>query len=211
MPPPRPPDDRSDRRLEELLERYGRLLSATLRRVCPRDLGIDTQDLEQEARVRLWRTLSRTGTGDRSADATESTPNPSYIYKVATSVAIDAIRAATARRDRLALPGGGGSSAGSGADDAPGLEAREPAEPPGRSPEDRARRRQVASAIEAGLAQLPAARQRAVRLHLWGLSSPEISRRTGWSETKTRSLISRGLAELRRRLTERGVDRDAGS
>ncbi len=191
-----PPDSPrvDERRLEDLLTRYSGLLTATIRRVCPRDLGIDTQDIEQEARVRLWRALSR---------ATDADPAASYIQKVAATSAIDAIRAALARRDRTALAdlGNGGEESDDSAEMATG-EA---------SPEDRMRRKQLAEAIEASVAELSAARCRAVRLHLWGLSSPEISLLTGWSGTKTRSLISRGLAEVRNSLRKKGVDAHVGS
>lgn len=183
-----------DRRLESLLSRFGGLLQATIRRVCPRDLGIDTQDIEQDARVRLWRALSRATNADLAA---------SYVQKVAATAAIDAIRAALARRDRKAL-----ADLGSPNDDSDPSEEIDSGEA---SPEDLARRREVGEAIESSIAELPQARRRAVRLHLLGLSSPEISRLTGWSGTKTRSLISRGLAELRRKLSEKGVDAHAGS
>lgn len=79
------------------------------------------------------------------------------------------------------------------------------------SPEEQARRRELATAIDAALDELPAARQRAVRLHLLGLGSPEIADLTGWSRTKSRSLISRGLRDLRSALASRGIDQDAGS
>ena len=186
-----------ERRLEDLLARYGALLAATIRRVCPYDLGIDTQDIEQEARVRLWRALARATDGNLAA---------SYIQKVAATAAIDAIRAARTRWDRMAL-----SDLGSRNEDQAGSGAGVELDSGQASPEDLTRRRQVGKAIESSISDLSHARSRAVRLHLWGLSSPEISRLTGWSPTKTRSLISRGLAQLRRRLSEQGVDAHAGT
>ena len=186
-----PPDHR---RLEEALARFGRLLEATVRRTCPRDLGIDTADVLQDARMRLWRFLER---------ATASELSASYVYRVAASAAIDATRSVVARReDRMAILAGGGGDSEEGALDPP-ADVRQ-------SPELLARGREVARAIESALGELSPPRERAVRLHLIGLSSPEISRLTGWSETKTRSLISRGLRDLRARLNERGIEHDVG-
>ncbi len=183
-----------DRRLEELLARYGGLLAATIRRACPRDLGIDTQDIEQDARLRLWRALSR---------ATEEGLGASYVRKVAATAAIDAIRAALARRDRKALADLG--SVDEDGEIGPELKSADA------TPEELARRRQVSESIASAIDALSPARRRAVRLHLFGLSSPEISGLTGWSGTKARSLISRGLAEVRRTLAEKGVDRYGGT
>jgi RNA polymerase sigma-70 factor (ECF subfamily) len=183
-----------ERRLEDLLARFGGLLRATIRRICPPDLGIDTQDIEQEARVRLWKALGR---------ATESEIVASYVQKVAATSTIDAIRAALARRDRKPL-----ADLESDADDggaATEIDSKEA------TPEDLARRREVGAAIEAAVAALSPRRRRAVRLHLYGLSSPEVARLTGWSETKIRSLVSRGLAEVRRELGRKGVDVRAGN
>ena len=183
-----------ERRLEDLLARFGGLLKATIRRLLPLDLGIDTQDIEQEARIRLWKALGRATNSDLAA---------SYVQKVAATSAIDAIRAALARRDRKALAdlesdaeeGGTEVAIGSG----------------GATPEDLASRREVGEAIAGAVAALSPRRRRAVRLHLFGLSSPEIARLTGWSETKIRSLISRGLAEVRAELAGKGVDVHAGN
>lgn len=186
-----------DPKLASLLERFGGLLSATIRRAVPSDLGIDTQDVEQDARIRLWRALGR---------ATEAELGASYVKRVAATAAIDAIRAALARRDRRSL-----DEHAPGSDGEEGATKAEETAATGPSPEEAARRRELGSTIVAAIGELGGDRRRAVRLHLYGLSSPEIGRLTGWSETKTRTLISRGLAELRGRLSEKGVDAHAGS
>src|SRR6185369_11886976 len=69
-----------DARLEALLAEYGRRLRALLLRLCPPDLRKDLDDIEQEARVRLWRALSR----ERNVIDVAS-----YLRRVATSVTID--------------------------------------------------------------------------------------------------------------------------
>lgn len=52
---------------------------------------------------------------------------------------------------------------------------------------------------------LAPARRVAVRMYLSGYEREEIAELLGWSEAKTRNLIYRGLADLRRCLTERGI------
>jgi DNA-directed RNA polymerase specialized sigma24 family protein len=52
--------------------------------------------------------------------------------------------------------------------------------------------------IEAALRQLSPDRQRAVRARLMGLEYDEIERLTGWAYDRTRNLVSRGLADLRK-------------
>jgi RNA polymerase sigma-70 factor (ECF subfamily) len=46
-------------------------------------------------------------------------------------------------------------------------------------------------------------------MHLAGYAREEIAQLLGWSEAKTRNLLYRGLADLRERLTARGIGWDA--
>ncbi len=182
----------TEARLAELLERYGGLLRRTLIHFCPRDLGLDFDDLEQEARLRLWRSLQR---------ATEIAHPASYLYRLAASVTIDAIRRATARREEAleeverALASGDSTAAS-------GLAAAVTAADPASLVE---RRLELARA-SAALATLPPPRRRAVGLHLQGFSPAEIGELLGWSEAKARSLVYRGLEELRRLLAAGGKE-----
>jgi RNA polymerase sigma-70 factor (ECF subfamily) len=61
--------------------------------------------------------------------------------------------------------------------------------------------KQVAQAID----EIPASRRPVVRMYLAGHPREEIAELLGWSEAKTRNLLYRGLADLRARLTERGI------
>jgi RNA polymerase sigma-70 factor (ECF subfamily) len=73
-----------------ILEKYGAFLRQTIARICPKDLGIQFDDIEQESRLRLWRAIE----AEREINF-----HGSYIYKIAVSVTIDAIRRAKARRE----------------------------------------------------------------------------------------------------------------
>src|SRR5688572_25553950 len=80
----------SDARLQELLLRYGAFLRRTIARVCPPELGLSLDDIEQEARIALWRALK---------SEREIAFPASYIYRVAVSATLRAIRRARARRE----------------------------------------------------------------------------------------------------------------
>jgi hypothetical protein len=43
--------------LDAILKKYGAFLRQTIARICPKDLGIQLDDIEQEARLRLWRAI----------------------------------------------------------------------------------------------------------------------------------------------------------
>jgi RNA polymerase sigma factor (sigma-70 family) len=171
-----PEDSATDARLSEMLDLYGQLLRRAIVHLCPRHLGLDFDDLEQEARVRLWRALRR---------ETEIEHPASYLFRLASSVTIDAMRRATARRERflesLTIP--------AVVNEVPSIDAGEIAE-----------RRLELRRVQEHLATLPADRRRAVGLHLQGFTPSEIAQLAGWTEPKSRSLVYRGLRELRERL-----------
>src|SRR5499426_1735916 len=73
-----------------ILEKYGAFLRQTIARVCPKDLGIQFDDIEQEARLRLWRAIE----AEREINF-----HGSYIYRIVVSVTINAIRRAKSRRE----------------------------------------------------------------------------------------------------------------
>jgi hypothetical protein len=43
--------------LNAILEKYGAFLRQTITSICPKDLGIQFDDIEREARLRLWRAI----------------------------------------------------------------------------------------------------------------------------------------------------------
>jgi len=171
-------------RYELLLERYELLLRAVIRRHCPPSLGIDVRDVEQDARLRLWKLVEREKELDDPA---------SYLFRIAVTTTIDAVRRVLTRKEEQ-LPDG------------------EPAELPGmmtnpnEAPDAVAERRELMMKIRAALATLIRNRRRAVELHLQGLTLGEISHLTGWSAGKTRNLVYRGLSDLREKLRQEGIE-----
>src|SRR6185503_18484021 len=81
----------AEARFDRIIVEYGTLLRNAIARVCPRDLGIQLDDVEQEARLRLWNGIKV---------EREIRDIPSYIYRVAMTTTIDAIRQARSRREK---------------------------------------------------------------------------------------------------------------
>ena len=183
-----PPDEAAiEARWRSLIEDYGRFLRRTIVRLCPRHMGLDFDDIEQEARLRLWNALK---------NEREITNPASYLYRIAATATIDAIRRVKARREEpLGLPGED-DPASEGPRDFVSLA----------DTVDGADRRLLVRQVEEALCRLPASRSRAVGLHLQGYTTAEIGQLLEWSEPKARNLVYRGLAELRERLREAGID-----
>jgi RNA polymerase sigma factor (sigma-70 family) len=165
-----------------LIDQYGDFLRRTIVGLCPRAVPLSVDDIEQEARVRLRRALR--------ADREISYPG-SYIYKVAVSATIRAIRRASARAEEP-LPEE--HSAG----DRTVLQALH--SDPGSSPEALAERGAPRRTLRDAVGRLSENRRLAVGLHLQGMTTVEIGDLMGWTEPKARNLVHRGLKDLRREL-----------
>jgi RNA polymerase sigma factor (sigma-70 family) len=177
-----------DARFHQLLARYGSLLRGTIVRVCPQALRASLDDIEQEARIRLWKVLHH---------EREIAHPVSYIYKVAVSTTLRAIRTAKAKREE---PIG---------EQEPGYDqatAAALATPPHASPEAVAERREWLRKIDAAMRQLAENRRIAVGLHLQGLTTQQIADLLEWTEPKARNLVHRGLRDLRDALRTEGIE-----
>jgi len=183
------PRSETHERFERLMGRYSALLRSVVAQHCPRGVGVEASDIEQEARVRLWRVLER---------EKELTDPASYIYRIAVTSAIDAVRRVVARREDQ-------FSTDTSDDDQAKDVLTIPADP-SHAPDAVTARRELMARIAAAVQSLPENRRRAVELHLQGLSLPEIGELLGWSEAKTRNLVYRGLDDLRDTLRREGID-----
>jgi RNA polymerase sigma factor (sigma-70 family) len=180
-------DSRGDvhARFEQLLETYSGLLRSLITQHCPRNLGIQINDIEQEARLRLWRALGR---------EKEFASPASYIYRIAVSATIDAVRRVIARReDQLRTAGEGDMAV-----------HEEPVVV--NDAEEAVERRELMEKISQALATLHDNRRRVVELHLQGLTLEDISALLGWTEAKVRNLVYRGLDDLREALRREGIE-----
>jgi RNA polymerase sigma factor (sigma-70 family) len=180
---PRPVDERFDKVMEE----YGRLLRTAIARLCPPHMAAECDDIRQDASIRLWRAL---------ASGREIPSLASYVYRIAASATIDAIRRVKARREETL-----GDQAAPEDEPKDMLLAHA-----GATPERTAALAELVEKVHRERAALLPDRSRAVGLHLQGLTTQEIGDLLGWSEAKARNLVYRGLHDLRSRLRAEGID-----
>ena len=179
----------AESRLNAILDEYGAFLRRTIAHFCPKDLGIHFGDIEQEARLRLWRALQ---------SEREIRDPASYLYRIAMTATLDAVRRIKAKREeQLRLVEDEYEDEG-----APLTLSSDP----NRSPEVEVGRKQLAGKVRTALARLSDNRRRAVGLYLEGMTSQEIATLLGWSEPKARNLLYRGLSDLRARLRAEGIE-----
>jgi len=165
-------------RFEDLVRRYGRLIASVVGRVGGARTSLIKEDIQQQVLIGLWRQVEREQTIEYPA---------SYVYRAAVRETVRAIRREAAREAQPI-----------GDDDVPIAERSA-------DPYEAVAAREQAVHVEEGLASLAPDRARAVRGHLLGLEVAEIMRMYGWPYQKTRNLIARGMADLRRSLLGKGL------
>jgi RNA polymerase sigma-70 factor (ECF subfamily) len=143
----------------------------------------DVDEVMQEVRIRLWRAQR---TSEQIGEVSTS-----YVYRTASSAALDVIRKRRSRR----------AEHHRSLDDGAAVVITEPAPDPHGALEGSELAQQVARALDT----IPASRRPAVKMYLTGHPREEIAELMGWTEGKTRNLLYRGLADLRQRLQEMGV------
>jgi RNA polymerase sigma factor (sigma-70 family) len=170
-------------RFDALVEEYGKFLRSVIAQTCPRNLGIQINDIEQESHLRLWRALQ---------SERELTGAASYIYRIAVTTTIDAVRRVMARHEEQ--------------EDESEDETGRLAVGSDRWPDRVAQRSLLMQKVEGALMRLPENRRIAVEFYLQGMTSQEIADLCDWNEPKARNLIYRGLKDLRKRLRDEGVE-----
>ncbi len=164
--------------LEAAVSRFGTMVRQVGRRYRLDESGLD--EVMQEVRIRLWRA--------RETSEQVGETNTSYVYRTASSAALDILRRRRARQaDRHDDIEAGGSVAV--------LTARDP------DPHSTLEGTELAERVSRAIDQIPASRRPPVRMHLAGYPREEIASLMGWTEAKTRNLLYRGLADLRERLS----------
>jgi RNA polymerase sigma-70 factor (ECF subfamily) len=173
------PRDPTSLALEAVISRFGSMVRSVghQHRLSESDLD----EVMQEVRIRLWRAH---GESEQYAAITTS-----YVYKTAVSAALDLLRrrGAYRARDTVALDDDADIATGAA------------------SPDEEVAASDLAVEVTRALDAIPESRRPVVRMHLSGYSREEIAALMGWTEAKTRNLLYRGLADLRERLAERGV------
>ena len=180
------PDSEASRALEHVVNRFDAFIRRSARRHGL--VGPDVDEVVQELRVRMWRSLG-TAALIRRAKAT-------YIYRTAISAALDIIRrrrtrrAETYQQNEMAI---------------------ESAPDPRRRSDAAVDEGELAAAVHRALNMLAESRRAVVRMHLAGYDRFEIADLLGWSEAKTRNLLYRGLGDLREILLSWGIGPEKGT
>lgn len=171
------------RALQHLIGRF----DAFVRRTASRHglAGADLDEVVQDLRVRIWKSF---GTVESIRRA-----NPTYMYRAAVSASLDIVRR---RRAIKASPASIDDVSPSALVDARA------------SAESLLAEGEVARAVHEALQLLAESRRGVVRMHLAGYDRYEIAELMGWTEGKTRNLLYRGLDDLRRILSARGITPD---
>jgi RNA polymerase sigma-70 factor (ECF subfamily) len=176
----------AEARFDAFVREYGKLLKDVIARTCPGDMGLQCSDIEQDACLRLWRAIQ---------SERDLTSPASYIYRIAVSATIDAVRRVISRHEEQLGPASDDDSETAGL----------PAADPEQSPDRVAERRRVARIVDLAMNRLARNRRTAVELYLQGMGSQEIADLMDWSEAKIRNLVYRGLDDLRKHLRAEGI------
>ena len=166
--------DEREEEFHALAERYARVISSAIRRVCGRRFRSLVPDVEQEVAAALWNVVS---SGKKIAHPT------SYLYKVAFTTALAMVRKNAPEMTTHTLDEGDGEAVKAPAE---GFGELLPVE----------QERLLAQVLE----QLPPDERRAVRAHLAGFGHVDVARLYGWSESVARHRIYRGIEMLKRKM-----------
>jgi RNA polymerase sigma-70 factor (ECF subfamily) len=166
---------------EGFFDSIRRQLERAVRTLCPHWPPDHRDDVVQAASLRVLQIRQR------SEGAREF--NASYLWRVAYTALIDETRRRRGRRE-----------------DPMSDQASVPAVAAPENPERDCSARQIGVAIRSCLGGLVRPRRLAVVLYLQGYGVPEAARLLGWPRKRTENLVYRGLADLRRCLSARGIE-----
>jgi RNA polymerase sigma-70 factor (ECF subfamily) len=154
----------------------------------------DIDELIQDVRIRLWRAHAKDAIR-RGSESLSDVP-ASYVYRTATTAALDLIRRRRAGR----------AASHDGIETADMLErAVDYSLVAVATPDQEAETAELAAQVDRAIETIPASRRAVVRMYLAGYPREEIAEVMGWTEAKTRNLVYRGLSDLRACLTEWGI------
>lgn len=169
----------SERDLEALLARFTNFIRARIQKFEVQRFGIDPDDIAQEVRIKIWKLIKNEKNVVNYA---------SYIKKIVDSVVIDQLR--LLRKDELLYR----------------MEKqKQVAEQLNRYKPEVLRNALLKEAVGKAVESLIESRRNVVKLYLFDLSIEEISRFYDWSLHKTRNLLYRGLADLKRSLKKADI------
>jgi RNA polymerase sigma factor (sigma-70 family) len=169
----------TDRDLEALLARFANFIRSQIQKFEVQRFGIDPDDIAQEVRIKIWKLIK---------SEKDIVSYASYIKKIVDTVVIDQLR--LLRKDEQLYR----------------MERqKQVAEQLNGYRPEVLRNALMKEAVGKAVESLIESRRNVVKLYLFDLSIEEISRFYGWSLHKTRNLLYRGLADLKRFLKKADV------
>jgi len=173
--------------VEETIERFSSLIRSAIRKTCPSIQPLDMDDIEQEVKIAVWKEIRKSEKEIRNLG--------SYIWRVAYTTTSKVMKRLSEQRRALIDP----------QDEA--LEQEEKFKTSQTElPEVQLQNKELAEMIRESVDSLIESRRQVVKLYLSGLTADEITKYFGWSDGKARNLLSRGLADLRKGLEEKGIE-----
>ena len=142
--------------------------------------GPEIEEVIQDVRVRVWQAQRRHDERQLSS---------SYLYRAATSAALDLVRRRR-RQHTVSIED---------------LEGELPAPRHTPQPERDLAMLHLEEEVRKAVEALPGPAQAALRMHLLGYPRRDIARLLKWSDGRTRNILHRGLKRLRTTLLERGI------
>jgi RNA polymerase sigma-70 factor (ECF subfamily) len=171
--------------IESTIEQFSQLIRSAIRKTSPQIDLSDMDDIEQEVKIKIWREILNS--------EKEIHNFGSYIWKVTYTTTCRIMKKLFLQRKQLLLHGNSGVSI----EDFPQLKIH--------NPDRQYEKKELIELIRRIVDELIDSRRQVLKLYLMGMDLDEISEFFNWSDAKTRNLLSRGLADLRRGLLDKGI------
>lgn len=169
-----------EKELQDLLERFTNFIRAHIQKFEVQRYGIDPEDITQEVRIKIWKLVDKEKIIVNYA---------SYIKKIVDTVVIDQLRLLKKDEQLYKME-----------------KQKQIAEQMNVCRPEVLQNDLLKEAVGKAVESLIESRRSVVKLYLFDLSIEEISRFYGWSLHKTRNLLYRGLADLKRSLIKADIE-----
>ena len=175
------PDRGTPEELEAILERFSASIRASILKFGLEKKGIDPEDVFQDIRLKIIKKIF---------SAKKMRSPASYINSVVHSTLMDCLRRSRAQEEIFQF------------------ERLERLRQAGSQKEAQGVDTLVRRAIWEAVDSLIPSRKKAIKMFLLNMTIKEIARSLNWTPIKTRTLIYRGLDDIKRKLKKRGIDHD---
>jgi RNA polymerase sigma factor (sigma-70 family) len=169
-----------DDEFKALLNRFAVLIKIQINKFNPQKFGLDPEDVSQEIKIKIWKILH---------DEKEIKNYPSYIRKIINSSVIDLLRK-WKREENIFIY----------------EQQRKVSETKKDYSTELSKEDSLRETIGEAIKLLIESRRKVVKLFLLGMTIEEISAYFNWSKDKTRNLLYRGLADLKKILKKNDID-----